>query len=191
MDFMKYVQGQHRGIRWFFENTVISGTAPEKFKERVNNHGNSIAWLMWHTARTEDFTVNAIIRQRPQIVEDGWAAKLGVDELRIGTGFNDDEVEDLTKDLDVSALDEYWKTVADDTSLWLGSNTEDVLNERFEAEERFATVPQPFSPGQGAMVLWQGRSAGFLLSTVVITHAYIHLGEMNAIRGQIGAGGYW
>ena len=33
---------------------------------------NSIAWILWHMARTKDFAFTSIVGKRPQVLDHGW-----------------------------------------------------------------------------------------------------------------------
>lgn len=189
MDLITWVRGQHRGIRFFFENAVLGVLTPEQLKERPGEQGNSIAWLMWHLARTEDVMVNSVIRGEPQLLtSDDWPKRLRLEDTHMGTGLSDDEVGKVTGELDPLVADEYWKTVADATNAWLKSISPEVLDEIPDMYQRLSEIP-PILAGadnQAMVEFWRGRTAGFLFGATVINHGYIHVGEMQAIRGRLG-----
>ena len=55
---------------WQGEDEVILRCVPPKFE-------HSIIWLIWHIARIEDMTMNALMAGRPQIFfQDDWLKKL-------------------------------------------------------------------------------------------------------------------
>ena len=193
MDLIRWIRGQHRGVRNFFEVSVYSVLSPEQLRQRPGGVGNSVAWLMWHLARTEDAIVNSIIRGEGQVLlADGWIDKLGVDVTNIGTGLGDDEVEAISAKMDVDACNEYWMTVAGQTSEWLKTIEPAALDEVPDMQARLATIPAMIagSDNTTATSFWSGRTAGFLLGGTVISHGYIHVGEMNSIRGRIGVSGW-
>ncbi len=50
-------------------------------------HLNSIAWLLWHMARSGDMGVNRVIANRPDVLTgDGWASRLDLSRYDMGTG---------------------------------------------------------------------------------------------------------
>jgi hypothetical protein len=166
----------------------------EQMKERPGGVGNSVAWLVWHVARSEDMIVNAIIREQPQILlEDAWQEKLGIDATHIGTGLGDDEVGNFTDKLDPIAADDYWRTVAESTYEWLRTLEASDLDRIPDFDKVLKAIPSVLASGdsQGAIDFWNGRSVAYLLGGVVINHGYIHVGEMQAITGRLGEQGWF
>ena len=56
---------------------------------------NTVAWLLWHTARIEDVGVNRFVADRAQVLDDGWEERLKVGRRDVGTGMCDAEVDAL------------------------------------------------------------------------------------------------
>ena len=163
-------------------------------KERPGERGNSVAWLMWHTARTEDMALNSLIQGTPQILIDGdWGNKLGIDATHIGTGLGDDEVADFTKELNVEAVDEYWQETAKASYRWLKSISETDLDFVPDFEERMASSPPVIASGGSELAtqFWKGRNTGQLFQGLVIGHGFIHVGQMQEIGGQLGHVGWF
>ena len=187
MDLIRWIRGQHRGVRRVFESNIYSALDADQMRDRPDGSGNSVVWLMWHLARTEDAIVNAVIHERDQILlTDGWTEKLGVESTLIGTGLGEEEVEDISKRIDVDSVNEYWKTVADETSEWLKTMNEETL-ERIP-EWRIEEAPPIIAGVENAAAasFWSGRTVGFLFGGTVISHGYIHIGEMQSIVGRLG-----
>jgi len=191
MDLMKWIIAQHRGVRAAFNMTVSSMVTPDQMKERPGGEGNSIAWVMWHMARTEDVIINAMILGEPQLLDSGgWSAKIGIDDQRIGTGFDDNEVEDFCRVVDVKTLDLYWQAVAESTTTWLKSIDPARLDEKPDADAVAAALPEgTFGPNNAGLQVWAGSSAGRLVGGPIISHGYMHVGEMTTIRSRLGARG--
>lgn len=192
MELMKWIKAQHKGVIWSFEN-MVGDLTTDQLLERPGGVGNSIGWLIWHMARTEDVMVNTGIRGTDQVlVSQGWAEKLGIPDQRIGTGFGDEELEEFARSVNAAELESYWRAVNSHTAEWLATVTPEDLDIRPDLEAHLKTVPPIMGESsQGALLFWAGRSGGFLLSSVVISHGYIHLGEMQAIRGRLGVNAWF
>lgn len=194
MDSIEVLRGMHRGVRFMFEQSIRSVFTPEQMKERIDESGNSIAWLMWHVARTEDLIIQTIFQGKPQLFEsDGWASRLGIDETLIGTGFGDEEVVEFTKALNVEAADEYWQATAKASYHWLKSITPDDLDGVPDIDARLADAPPVLrgEANEGLWAFWRGRTNAFLFTGPIISHGYIHVGEMQAIGGHLGQVGWF
>jgi hypothetical protein len=194
MDVIPWIKGQHKGVRFFYETAVRNVLSAEQMKERPGGVGNSVAWLVWHVARSEDMIVNAILREQPQILlQDAWQEKLGIDATHIGTGLGDDEIGDFTDKLDPIVADDYWRTVAESTYEWLRTLEASDLDRIPDFDKVLKAIPSVLASGdsQGAIDFWNGRSVAYLLGGVVINHGYIHVGEMQAITGRLGEQGWF
>jgi hypothetical protein len=86
---------------------VLGGLTEADLRARPAEGVNSIVWLLWHMARTEDASVNLVVAHRPQVLDDDWVHRLGVPWRHIGTGMTDDEVSELTRQVDVAAVRAY------------------------------------------------------------------------------------
>src|SRR5262249_39352089 len=72
-----------------------AGLTDEQMPVRPREDLNSLAWLMWHIARAEDVFVNALLAAGPQILDETWKKRLGVDRPDFGIGMTSPEVTHL------------------------------------------------------------------------------------------------
>ncbi len=185
-----WIQSEHTALLATFDFALTGVAAGDLLTIRPGSTENSIAWTIWHVARTEDVAVNAIIRGGPQVYDDGWRGRLAVDDPRIGTGSTHDEVEAFGRSINILELVGYWRVVHTATASWLAAVDIEVIDMVPEAARRIdelcEIVPED---GSWLLDLWRGRSTGYFLRSAVITHGYIHLGEMQTIMGRLGIAG--
>ena len=174
-------------------DTLLSQLSESQLRHRPRPDLNSIAWIVWHRARAEDFGVQRLVGYRPQIFDQqGWMARLNVPLRDCGTCMTDDEVTDLSARIDVAALRAYWTAVGEGTLAVVHTLHPEELDEvidptylqRVIVEEgvfrpRSADLPRP-----GAN--YQGRNKGWFLAHLGLTHNYEHLAEALVIRGLQG-----
>lgn len=190
MDLMDWIRSDYRGIRRAFDNSVGGLVPKERWSERPGGQGNSIAWVIWHMARTEDVTIHAICRGQPQILlRDNWTERIGIDDLRQGTGFSDDEVAGFTEKVNVDEIDGYWQAVRAETEAWLEKLKAEELDQETLMENAQAVKEKAPDIPDGLIQLWGGRPVGFLLRISVLWHHMQHLGELQSIRGRMGIKG--
>src|SRR5262245_35374878 len=104
-------------------DAVHGGFVDELFSDitdgqlRARPHGvNSVAWLIWHASRLQDAAVSRLVGGRPQaVVAWQWGARLGVERRACGPGMTAAEVNQLSAAVDLAALREYHRAVADRT----------------------------------------------------------------------------
>jgi hypothetical protein len=77
-----------------------------------NARANTIAFEMWHYARTEDNIVRFIIQgRRPTVwMEGGWAERLGLPAVAQGTGMSTEEAQSM-RIADLDAFKQYVQAV--------------------------------------------------------------------------------
>jgi hypothetical protein len=167
---------------------VLPGLTPDELKSRPSPHSNSIAWLTWHCARTEDVAINTVLRGAEQIAAgDGWTTRLGVEATDIGTSMGDDEVATFAESVDPLVVIEYWQAVQKNTHEWLKAADLGVLDDAPDVKARLASAPASLRPGAGWVeALWSGQLGAFFVSWVAVGHQYVHLGEMLATRTALG-----
>ncbi|HUF52670.1 MAG TPA: DinB family protein [Dehalococcoidia bacterium] len=188
MDLRDYITAHHGGIRTIFQMNVQPGLTPEELTARPSAHTNSIAWLTWHCARTEDVAINTVLRGAEQVAAThGWNARLGVEATDIGTSMGDDEVATFAESIDPLTVIEYWQAVQKNTHKWLKDADLGILDDSLDVKARLASAPAALRPGAGWVeALWSGQPGAFFVSWVAIGHQYVHLGEMLATRTALG-----
>jgi hypothetical protein len=69
----------------------LEGLTQEDAAWRPNDDCNSIAFILWHTARVEDFFISRVIQRKPEIYE-GWQEKLGTPARESGFGYTPEQL---------------------------------------------------------------------------------------------------
>lgn len=170
---------------------TLAGLTDAQLRLRPGKGLNSIAWLLWHMARTEDVNVNVVVTDGHQVWDDAWARRLNVARADIGTGMTEDEVRDLSEALDLSVAREYRSAVGRRTREIFASLRDGVLEENVgPADVARANAAGAIGPrAEWLAALWQNHSRATRLATVCITHNAIHLGEAQTLRSVLGLGG--
>ncbi|HEU5194316.1 MAG TPA: DinB family protein [Methylomirabilota bacterium] len=150
----------------------LNGLTPEQLHQVPAGHpsANTIAWGLWHYARTEDNVVRYILQNRRPIVwaEGGYADKLGLPPVAQGTGMSTQEAQAL-RIKDLGLFREYVAKV------W--ASTDEYLA-RVDPAALDATVTiKPL----GEMPAIRG------LMQVCVTHGFQHAGEIELARTLVGA----
>src|SRR5688572_32534121 len=74
---------------------------------------NSIAWLLWHIARGEDWAVQTILQGGEQLLtREGWGARMGTPHPGFGGGMSREAMVALSERIDLDALRGYYAAVA-------------------------------------------------------------------------------
>ena len=169
---------------------TFGSLADVDMRRRPAKGGNSLAWLLWHMARTEDVNVNLVVADGRQVFDATWARRLGVGRPDIGTGMTEEEVGDLGEQLDVGAAREYRNAVGRRTREVVAGLAAGFLDEMVGPADvaRASAAGAIGARADWLVTLWQGHSRAKRLATVGITHNALHLGEAQTLRGLAGLG---
>ena len=161
-----------------YRRRVYAATAPlseEEMHWRPDAESNSIAFLIWHTARVEDRLINVFARGAEEVwTRDGWSAKIGIPEADHGVNYTLEQVAALppiTKD----DLQQYFDAVRAETLDYVRS-----LN-----DDDFDSVPEdrsPFPEFPASVRYFRGRSINAIFRQL-IGEGDQHLGQVSFIRG--------
>ena len=126
------------------DDPFARGLSEAQVRRRPNGL-NSVAWNLFHTARSEDIGMHVLLAGRPALAdEEGWLPRLGVAVRHNGAGMDDAEVDALSAQVDVAALLAYRLAVGRRTRELLPSFDPEVLA-RPTPRSRPPTRRRPFS----------------------------------------------
>lgn len=177
----------HRGL----VDGLLSGLPESQLRGRPHPGVNTIVWLLWHSARIEDLSLNRFLADRPQVLDDGWLEHLAVARRDVGTGMSDGEVDELSARVDLQALRGYWDAVSARTlalvETFRGSNLEATV----PAERVRSVVLAEDAVAPGAEWLTEfwagGRTRAWVLAQTALLHPYGHYYEARVAAGLFGA----
>jgi hypothetical protein len=173
----------------WLEDVVLGELSDEQVRQRPQEGVNSLAWILWHMARSEDMGVNAIVSGRPQVIEgDGWLERFGLSRSDIGTGMTDDEVADFSERIDIATLRAYRAAVGRQTREVVGAmapgDWDELIDE--DAMERVAEAGS-IGPNAGWLkVVFGGKTKALIITHVGASHNFWHLGEAMTVRSLAG-----
>ena len=128
----------------------------------------SIGFSAWHVYRTADNITNFVIQQKPPVwIAEDYVTRMGLPKVAQGTGMGLDDARGITI-ADPAMLLEYGNKV-------LGN-----VMEYIKATSLAELEPIQLIKPLGEMPRWR------VFRQVVMTHGFMHLGEINALRGMMG-----
>jgi hypothetical protein len=170
----------------------LGGLSDGQLRLRPGDGVNSIVWLLWHMARTEDVAVNLVVAARAQVLDDAWARRMRVPRRDMGTGMTSAEVAELSERADVAAVRRYRSAVGIRTREVVRALPREAWDEILGIEDTTrADAAGAFGPndewidGVGHRP-WQGHTRGHQLGQTAIRHNTGHIGEGVTIRGLAG-----
>ena len=147
---------------------AVVGGLSEADLARRQGTGNSIAWLVWHSARVQDSSLCALTGQEQAWTAGGWAERFALDRPVDAMGYGDssEQVDAVRAPADLLAG--YHDAVADQVRAQLG---------RWGADDLDAVVDDSFDPPV---------TLATRLVSVAVDCAQ-HLGQAAYVRGLLTA----
>lgn len=151
------------------------GTAdltPDEWHAKPCETSNSVAFIMWHYARTEDNVVRFLLQNRRPTVwmEGGYAEKLGLPPVAQGTGMPLDEAQGLQ----IADIDGFRRYMA----------------ETWRSTDEFLAAPDESSFDEIITVRPLGEMPRIrALGQVCSSHGFGHLGHIDLLRSMLGKEG--
>ena len=191
VDFFLVQHGQvhaAEGGRPSYSDRVFAGLTDEHMRARPGGGVNSLVWLVWHMARTEDASVNLVVSDGQQVLDEDWVHRMNVPWRIIGTGMAEGDVADVTKRADIAAVWAYRAAVARRTREVVRALRPEAWEEivgiadtaRAAAAGAFA-ANTAWTDGVG-YPSWQGQSRAGQLAGSALRHNALHLGEAVTVR---------
>jgi len=181
------------GQAWSLQDDALADLADEQIKTCLRPGTNSIAWLLWHTTRIEDMTINYLVFGQPQILMGAdWASRLGFKLRDVGAGMDDAEVANFSQQVFVPALKDYRAAVGQSTRAGVLRLQAPQLKENVPDEAVRQLVEEGSISAKAGWLadFYTGRTKGFFLTRTATSHNFIHLNEASRVRaGLLQSGG--
>lgn len=113
---------------------LLNDLAPHEYGIMPTSKDETIAWVLWHIARIEDLTMNILVANSTQIFNDEWKKRLNVPIFDTGNALSDDEIMDLSRQLNIENLIEYRNTVGQKTRDIVKSLSADDMKRKVSAQ---------------------------------------------------------
>jgi len=138
----------------------------------------TIAWNLWHITRIEDMVVSRLIFHREEIFEQ-WQERLNTSARDTGNAMSDDEIIELSKQVNFNQLIEYRKTVGQQTKDMIRNlkHSDLFIKVRKEDIEMLAKSGSISRHPDAIWLLdfWGRKDVAGLLLMPVLRHPFVHL----------------
>ena len=164
---------------WLGADEAILRCVPPKFE-------HSIIWLIWHIARIEDMTMNALMAGRPQIFfQDDWLKKLKITETHSGNVVMDEaDVATLSQAIDIQALKTYRLMVGRATCEAVLELAPDEFKQKVSPARLQGLLEDGSVPPEatGLLEYWGDLTIAGLLLMPPTRHCLVHLNEALRVK---------
>jgi hypothetical protein len=176
------------GSRWSFQDEISADLTEEQLRQVPSSRLHSIAWLLWHIARTEDVIINLLLTNTDQLLyADHWFEHLAIPTRDIGTEMSASDIAALSAQIDIAALRAYRIAVGQRTREIVQEVTAGELRQSVEAEriERVKAEGALVPVAYGVAEYWGRHTKGNLLLIPATRHSFTHLNEAGRVRQKL------
>jgi hypothetical protein len=161
-----FIDGINQLADW--TDTALDGLTPEQVNWLPEGRTTSIGFSAWHIMRTSDNIANFVFQKKqPLWMREDYVGRFGLPPVAQGTGMALDEARQVHVK-DVALLREYGRRVTGEVTDFVKGVSPEFLAE--------VQLIKPLGEMAKARVIRQ----------VLMTHGFMHLGEINLIRGMMG-----
>lgn len=173
---------------WSFEDEVLQDMSVEQIRCIPPGREHSIAWIIWHTTRCEDITMNLLVAGTPQILHSGrWIKETKSTIRHTGNAMDPAEMATFSKAIDVEKLRSYRNAV--------GRRTREIVQQLQPADLKRKVEPsrmqQVWNEGavleaaRGIADYWSKRNVAGLLLMPATRHHLTHWNEALELKRLI------
>jgi hypothetical protein len=176
------------GSRWSFQDEISADMTDDQLRQIPSGRLHSIAWLLWHIARTEDVTINLLLANTDQLLyADRWFERLTIPTRDIGTEMSATDITALSIHIDMAALRAYRQAVGQRTREIVQHVTAGELRQFVEVEriERVKAEGALVPAAYGVAEYWGRHTKGNLLLIPATRHSFTHLNEAGRVRQKL------
>jgi hypothetical protein len=173
-------------------DALFGDLSPREYRVMPTAKDETIAWAIWHLTRIEDLTVNILIADTEQIFDERWEEKLNAGITDTGNALSDDEIMQLSRDLNCGELLAYRKAVVRRTQSVVRGLSYDDMRRRVSPRgiEKIRASGGVTGQEESVWLLdyWGKKDAAGILLMPPTRHTMLHLGDCFAWREHLRAG---
>lgn len=171
------------------EDLLYDGISDSVYRTSPDEHANSMIWLLWHCARSEDVGINVMLTGRRQIFDGEWADRMGIEAADIGTGMTVEETRAVSAGADLAGVRAYRQAVGRKTRAVIDDLDFGTLGDSVPADRLNRVEGEGCLRHRAGWVLdfWRPQALLFFL-WLGTGHNYMHLQEASVTRSRAGAG---
>lgn len=173
---------------WTFVDDLYLGLDDSAWRSIPPGNEHSVAWLVWHMARIEDVTMNMLLAGGDQVLIAGdWVEKLSVPYLDTGNQMADEDIQILSRMVDIDTLKDYRTAVGRRTREQVQKLEPDQLKLRVDPYNlrRLLAEGAVVQSAGDLISYWSGLTLAGLLLMPPTRHNFIHLNEAARIKYKL------
>ena len=149
----------------------------------------TVAWSMWHLTSIEDLTVNILVDESEQILNDEWLEKLNTKVTDTANAMTDDEIMEFSKNIEIDALRDYRNAVGIRTQEILKNLKFDDMKRKVKKEglEKILNEKGVTEHPDSIWLLnfWGRKDVAGIILMPITRHQIVHINESFSIKQNV------
>lgn len=171
------------------EDEVWEGLSEEDLTIMPTDKDVTIAWNIWHLTRIEDLTINILVENGPQVLNDNWLKKLKVTVKDTGNAMTDEEILSLSLSVNKEELKNYRNAVGRQTQQIISSLTPGDIKRKISPEglNRIKLEGGVTDAPDSLWLLdfWGKKDVAGILQMPITRHQIVHLNDSLKLKEKI------
>jgi hypothetical protein len=171
---------------------LLKGLTPQEGTIMPTAKDETIAWSVWHITRIEDLTVGILIGGGEQIFDRSQKEKLHVDIVDTGNALSDDEIMNLSVNINIHSLLDYRATEIKRTQNIVGELSTDDMRRKVSSDgiEKIRSEGGVTAQEESSWLLdyWGKKDIAGILLMPPTRHTLLHLNDCERWKEHISAG---
>lgn len=170
-----------------FEDEVWDGLEEFSFRTMPTEKDETIAWSLWHLTRIEDITMNILVANETQVInESNWLERMNVEVKDTGNAMTDEEIIDLSRKLDMQELKNYRMAVGRKTRSIIQKFQQTDLKRKMEPARLQRILDEgavlEAEESKWLVDFWGRKNVAGILLMPVTRHHIVHLNEAMRLK---------
>ncbi|MDR3280422.1 MAG: DinB family protein, partial [Synergistaceae bacterium] len=171
---------------------LLKDLAPQEWTIMPTAKDETIAWSVWHITRIEDLTVGILVGGDGQIFDRKQKEKLNVDIVDTGNALSDDEIMNLSKNINIHSLLDYRAAVIKRTQNIVSGLSADDMRRKVSSDgiEKIRADGGVTAQEESAWLLdyWGKKDVAGILLMPPTRHTLLHLNDCERWKEHIREG---
>lgn len=165
-----------------FEDELWEGLEEDAFRSAAGVKGRTVAYGMWHSSRIEDITMNILVADRPQVIdENNWQAKINASIYDTGNELSPEEIAAFSATIQLQELRNYRIAVGRRTREIIAGLQQTDFKKKFQTEKLehiFEIGAVSKDPAACWLVdFWGKKNVAGILLMPATRHHMVHINE--------------
>jgi len=173
-------------------DSLLGDLETHEYSIMVTPRAETIAWALWHITRIEDLTMNILVANDDQLFGDEWQKQLNASITDTGNALSDDEIMELSRQLNIGKLIEYRNVVGLKTRTIVQSLSPSDMKRKVSTQglERIKQIGGVTSQESSMWLLdyWGGKDVAGLMLMPPTRHLIMHLNDCSKWKQHIREG---